>query len=131
VLCPHPKPQVRELELNADMRSVNNLLDFLEKVGTLHPPPVSRSRRAAPKLTGRSARAPHAPPHPSLSPPPTPTLHPPSPQKVFNGGSDFNEPVLRCLSRLTDAKWANSDILLVSGGPAGAEHGGMGSRRHA
>jgi hypothetical protein len=24
--------QVRELELNADMRSVNNLLDFLEKV---------------------------------------------------------------------------------------------------
>ncbi|KAI8463939.1 MAG: hypothetical protein J3K34DRAFT_455000 [Monoraphidium minutum] len=58
--------EVRELELNADMRSVNNLLDFLEK--------------------------------------------------VFNGGSDFNEPVSRCLSRLTDAKWANSDILLVSDG---------------
>jgi len=36
-------------------------------------------------------------------------------EKVFNGGSDFNEPVNRCLSRLTDAKWANSDILLVSG----------------
>jgi uncharacterized protein with von Willebrand factor type A (vWA) domain len=35
---------------------------------------------------------------------------------VFNGGSDFNEPVTRCLNRLTDAKWANSDILLVSGG---------------
>lgn len=36
--------------------------------------------------------------------------------QVFNGGSDFNEPVKRCLERLTDAKWANSDILLVSGG---------------
>ncbi|KAL6765729.1 hypothetical protein V8C86DRAFT_2448564 [Haematococcus lacustris] len=58
--------EVRELELNDDMRSVNNLLDFLEK--------------------------------------------------VFNGGSDFNEPVKRCLNRLTDAKWANSDILLVSDG---------------
>lgn len=58
--------EVRELELNADMRSVNNLLDFLER--------------------------------------------------VFNGGSDFNEPVARCLGRLTDAKWANSDILLVSDG---------------
>lgn len=58
--------EVRELELNADMRSVSNLLDFLEK--------------------------------------------------VFNGGSDFNEPVRRCLDRLTDAKWANSDILLVSDG---------------
>ncbi|GMH33678.1 hypothetical protein BSKO_01512 [Bryopsis sp. KO-2023] len=58
--------EVRELELNQDMKSVNNLLDFLEK--------------------------------------------------VFNGGSDFNEPVKRCLDRLTDAKWANSDILLVSDG---------------
>uniref|UniRef100_A0A7S0RJC1 VWFA domain-containing protein n=1 Tax=Chlamydomonas leiostraca TaxID=1034604 RepID=A0A7S0RJC1_9CHLO len=58
--------EVRELELNNDMKSVNNLLDFLEK--------------------------------------------------VFNGGSDFNEPVKRCLDRLTDAKWANSDILLVSDG---------------
>ncbi|GBF95418.1 hypothetical protein Rsub_08380 [Raphidocelis subcapitata] len=58
--------EVRELELNDDMRSVNNLLDFMEK--------------------------------------------------IFNGGSDFNEPVSRCLSRLTDAKWANSDILLVSDG---------------
>jgi hypothetical protein len=36
--------------------------------------------------------------------------------QVFNGGSDFNEPVKRCLDRLTDAKWANSDILLVSDG---------------
>jgi hypothetical protein len=67
---PHPHPlcptQVREVELNQDMRSVNNLLDFLEK--------------------------------------------------VFNGGSDFNEPVKRCLERLTDARWANSDILLVSDG---------------
>lgn len=40
---------MRELELNQDMKSVNNLLDFLEK--------------------------------------------------VFNGGSDFNEPVKRCLDR--------------------------------
>ena len=55
--------QVRELELNMDLKSVNNLLDFLEK--------------------------------------------------TFNGGSDFNAPVKRCLDRLTDAKWANSDILLV------------------
>ena len=58
--------QVHELELGTDMKSVNNLLTFLEK--------------------------------------------------VFNGGSDFNEPIRRCLGRLTDAKWANSDILLVSDG---------------
>ncbi len=58
--------QVRELELGTDMRSVNNLLEFLER--------------------------------------------------VFNGGSDFNTPVTKCLERLTDAKWANSDILMVSGG---------------
>ncbi|GAB4823718.1 hypothetical protein N2152v2_010764 [Parachlorella kessleri] len=58
--------EVRELELNMDLKSVNNLLDFLEK--------------------------------------------------TFNGGSDFNAPVKRCLDRLTDAKWANSDILLVSDG---------------
>jgi hypothetical protein len=37
-------------------------------------------------------------------------------EALFNGGSDFNEPLKRCLNRLTDAKWANSDILLVSGG---------------
>lgn len=37
-------------------------------------------------------------------------------EAVFNGGSDFNEPVKRCLNRLTDSKWANSDILLVSDG---------------
>ena len=54
------------MELGTDMKSVNNLLSFLEK--------------------------------------------------VFNGGSDFNEPIKRCLGRLTDAKWANSDILLVSDG---------------
>lgn len=58
--------EVRELELNMDLKSVNNLLEFLEK--------------------------------------------------VFNGGSDFNAPVQRCLGRLHDAKWANSDILLVSDG---------------
>ena len=28
-------------------------------------------------------------------------------------GTDFNAPVQKCLDRLTDAKWANSDILLV------------------
>ena len=43
--------EVRELELNNDMKSVNNLLEFLET--------------------------------------------------VFNGGSDFNEPVRRCMDRLT------------------------------
>ena len=36
--------------------------------------------------------------------------------QVFNGGSDFNEPVKRCLERLHQAAWANSDILLVSDG---------------
>lgn len=61
-----PALQVKELELGTDMKSVVNLLDFLEK--------------------------------------------------VFNGGSDFNEPIRRCLTRLSDAKWANSDILLVSDG---------------
>ncbi|GLI69534.1 hypothetical protein VaNZ11_014179 [Volvox africanus] len=58
--------EVRELELNMDAASLDNLLGFLEK--------------------------------------------------MFNGGSDFNEPVKRCLDRLTDSKWANSDILLVSDG---------------
>ena len=37
-------------------------------------------------------------------------------EAVFNGGSDFNEPVRRCLDRMQEAKWANSDILLVSDG---------------
>jgi len=37
-------------------------------------------------------------------------------EKTFNGGSDFNEPVRRCLDRLTGAAWANSDILIVSDG---------------
>ena len=31
-------------------------------------------------------------------------------------GSDFNEPIKRCLDRLHTAAWANSDILLVSDG---------------
>ena len=35
---------------------------------------------------------------------------------MFNGGSDFNEPIKRCLDRLHTAAWANSDILLVSDG---------------
>jgi hypothetical protein len=47
--------------------------------------------------------APCRAPHVTVNPPPYPA------------GSDFNEPVRRCLDRLTDAKWANSDILLVSG----------------
>lgn len=42
-------------------------------------------------------------------------------EALFNGGSDFNEPLKRCLNRLTDAKWANSDILLVSGELVGAD----------
>ena len=37
-------------------------------------------------------------------------------EAVFNGGSDFNEPIRRCLARMEGAKWANSDILLVSDG---------------
>jgi uncharacterized protein with von Willebrand factor type A (vWA) domain len=36
--------------------------------------------------------------------------------QVFNGGSDFNEPIKRCLDRLHTSAWANSDILLVSDG---------------
>jgi hypothetical protein len=59
-------------------------------------------------------------------------------EKTFNGGSDFNAPVQRCLDRLTDAKWANSDILLVRvwvwvgvgvgvwGGRGGTRGGGRG-----
>ena len=53
-------------------------------------------------------------------------------EKTFNGGSDFNAPVKRCLDRLTDSKWANSDILLVSGGRGvglGAGRGGGGGNR--
>ena len=57
---------MRELELGQDMKSVTNLLNFLEA--------------------------------------------------VFNGGSDFNEPIRRCLDRLRKARWANSDILIVSDG---------------
>ena len=37
-------------------------------------------------------------------------------EMTFNGGSDFNEPIRRCLDRLTEAEWANSDILIVSDG---------------
>lgn len=37
-------------------------------------------------------------------------------EKTFNGGSDFNAPVQKCLERLTESKWANSDVLLVSDG---------------
>jgi hypothetical protein len=91
---------VREVELNQDMRSVNNLLDFLEK--------VRACVRACGEAAGRPGRA-------LLSCylaccPALPLA------QVFNGGSDFNEPVKRCLDRLTDARWANSDILLVSDG---------------
>jgi len=58
--------EVREIELNMDAKSIENLLDFLEK--------------------------------------------------TFNGGSNFNAPIQMCLDRLTQAQWANSDILLVSDG---------------
>lgn len=37
-------------------------------------------------------------------------------EKTFNGGSDFNEPIARCLRRLHDRAWANSDVLIVSDG---------------
>lgn len=57
---------VRELELNMDAHSVQNLMEFLES--------------------------------------------------TFNGGSNFNAPIQMCLDRLTQSKWANSDILLVSDG---------------
>lgn len=58
--------EVRELELNMDAKSIENILEFLEK--------------------------------------------------TFNGGSNFNAPIQMCLERLTQAQWANSDILLVSDG---------------
>ena len=37
-------------------------------------------------------------------------------ERTFNGGSNFDEPIKRCLGRLLDAEWANSDILIVSDG---------------
>ena len=37
-------------------------------------------------------------------------------ERTFNGGTEFNVPLTRCLERLHDAKWANSDILLVTDG---------------
>jgi hypothetical protein len=137
---------VRELELNDDMRSVNNLLDFMEKVGghkglrrgqagrilllghrrshkvtAQNQTPTPESPNPTARRQTQSA-TPTAKPNPNPKTQlnqPQPTRTPP-PQKIFNGGSDFNEPVSRCLSRLTDAKWANSDILLVSGARTGA-----------
>lgn len=101
--------EVRELELGTDMASVNNLLGFLEKVGAhvqvlgaLGPFKLTDTEAASlPKsyhlksATGRKAAC---------------------AVQVFNGGSDFNEPITRCLDRLHTAAWANSDILLVSDG---------------
>jgi hypothetical protein len=116
--------QVREVELNMDMASVLRLLDFLEALfnggedegggcGTSQsaPPGLRQGQRGltAPALATSltvcvcvclCACARHA--HPC-------------PRHPNETGSDFNEPLKRCLSRLTDAKWANSDILLVSG----------------
>jgi len=37
-------------------------------------------------------------------------------ESTFNGGSNFDEPVKRCLGRLLEAEWANSDVLVVSDG---------------
>lgn len=37
-------------------------------------------------------------------------------ERTFNGGSNFDEPIKRCLERLLEAEWANSDILIVSDG---------------
>ena len=127
-----------------DIKSVNNLLEFLEKVfnGGSGERRVVRERRArvkavlqhiivvvmpqlglhppmafalAPPRLGLTLASPW--PHLGLTlaspwPPacPSPPLHsPPLP-------ADFNTPVQRCLDRLTNSKWANSDILLVSDG---------------
>lgn len=134
--------QVRELELNMDLRSINNLLEFLEKVfnggsGEL----VGGSMMHA---VGRAAvfRASPPPPRPARLPrccppgaasavarlllPPArlsfaPVSFPPSPCCPLLGVADFNAPVQKCLDRLTDSKWANSDILLVGGGRGGRD----------
>jgi hypothetical protein len=37
-------------------------------------------------------------------------------EKVFNGGSDLNEPMKRCMDKLHKAEWSNSDVLIVSDG---------------
>ena len=37
-------------------------------------------------------------------------------EKVFNGGSDLNEPMKRCMDKLHQAEWSNSDVLIVSDG---------------
>ena len=37
-------------------------------------------------------------------------------EKVFNGGSDLNEPLKRCMDKLHQAEWSNSDVLIVSDG---------------
>ena len=37
-------------------------------------------------------------------------------EKVFNGGSDLNEPLKRCMDKLMEKEWANSDVLIVSDG---------------
>ena len=94
--------EVRELELGTDMASVNNLLGFLEKVGTSETNAGHNTLACALCMDVISLRGGY-------------TDVPPVCQ-VFNGGSDFNEPVRRCLDRLHTAAWANSDILLVSDG---------------
>ena len=37
-------------------------------------------------------------------------------EATFNGGSNFSSPIEACLKKLSQAQWANSDILIVSDG---------------
>ena len=94
--------EVRELELGTDMASVNNLLGFLEKVGSSETNARHHTLACAFWMDAISLRG--------------EDTDVPAICQVFNGGSDFNEPVRRCLDRLHTAAWANSDILLVSDG---------------
>merc|ERR1712224_328198 len=32
-------------------------------------------------------------------------------EKVFNGGSDLNEPLKRCMDKLMEKEWANSELM--------------------
>ena len=85
------------------MASVNNLLGFLEKVGLLRIHAGHHSLACAEILSLYSSALWCRTDATAIT-------------QVFNGGSDFNEPVRRCLDRLHTAAWANSDILLVSDG---------------
>ena len=85
------------------MASVNNLLGFLEKVGSSQMDLGIIARVGQKSCLDIIALCAAVTKATAVS-------------QVFNGGSDFNEPVRRCLDRLHTAAWANSDILLVSDG---------------